>query len=61
MKTFRKMIGDDRVRLNKGLQTISEALSEGGNIYKSCLILLKFTLDIDKQISVSQGKLDNIS
>lgn len=61
MQTFQKMIEDYRVRLNKGLQTISEALSEGGKIYKSCLILPKFTLDIDKKISVFQGKLDGIS
>lgn len=61
MQTFQKMIEDDRVKLNKGLRTISDVLSEGGKIYKSCLSLSKFTLDIDKQISVFQGKLDNIS
>lgn len=61
MQTFQKMIEDDRVRLNKGLQNISEALRKGGKIYKSCLILPKFTLDIDKQINVFQGKLKGIS
>lgn len=52
MQTFRIMIENDRVRLNEILQTILDALSEGGKIYKSCLILPKFTVDIDKQISV---------
>lgn len=55
------MIEDDRVRLNKGLQTISEALTEGDKIYKSCLIQPKFTVDIDKQIGICQGKLAGIS
>lgn len=61
MQKFGKMLEDDRVRLKKGLQIISEALSEGEKIYKSCLILPKFRLDIDKQINVCQGKLDGIS
>lgn len=61
MQTFQKMIKDDRVILNKGLQTISEASSEGGKINNPCLSLSKFTLDIDKKISVCQGKLDSIS
>lgn len=52
MQTFQKVTRDDRVRLNKGLQTISEALTEDGNIYKSCLILPNFIADIDKQISI---------
>lgn len=55
------MIRDDRVRLNKGMHTISNALVEGSKIYKSCLILPKFTIDIDKQIRVYQGKLVGIS
>lgn len=49
------MIEDERARLNRGLQTIFDALSEGGKIYKCCLILPKFIVDIDKQISVCQG------
>lgn len=61
MQTFWKMIEDDRVRLNKGLQDISYALTKGGKLYKFCLILPKFTVDIDKQISVCQGKLASIS
>lgn len=61
MQTFRKIIEDDIFKLNKRLHTISEALSDEGEIYKSCVSLSKFTSDIDKQISVYQGKLDNIS
>lgn len=55
------MIEDDRVRLNKGLQTISEALTKGGKIYKSCLILPKFMVDIDKQINLCHPNLAGIS
>lgn len=61
MQTFQKMIETDRVRLKKGLQTILEALTEGGKIYKSCLILPKFTVNIDKQIGICQGKIARIS
>lgn len=46
------MFDDDRVRLNKGLQVILDALTKGGKLYKSCLIVPKLIIDIDKQISV---------
>lgn len=58
---FLKMIEDDRVTLNKRLQTISDTLSEASQLYKSCLILPKFTIDIDNQIGVYQDKLPSIS
>lgn len=55
------MIEDDRVKLNKVLQVISDALTKGGKLYKSCLIFHKFTANIDKQISVCLVKLASIS
>lgn len=61
MQNFQKMIEDDRVRLNKRLHIISDALSKGGKLYKSCLIFPKFTVDVNKQIGVCQGKLASIS
>lgn len=36
LKTFLKMIGDDRVTLVTPMKSIQDALDEGGWIYKSC-------------------------
>lgn len=60
IQRFQKMIEDDRVRQNKRLQIIFVTLSEGSKLYKSC-ILPKFTVDINKQIGIFQGKLVIIS
>lgn len=33
MQAFQRMIEIDKIRLNKSLQTISDALLEGGKVY----------------------------
>lgn len=50
-----KMVEGDRVSLITDMKGISEALNEGGNIYKSCLLLPKFTIDLDKKIKEWEG------
>lgn len=50
LKTFLKMIEDDRVTLVTAMKSTQDGLDEGDHIYKSCLILPKFTIDIDKKI-----------
>lgn len=58
---FLKMIEDDRVSLLVALKDIQDALDKGGNIYKSCLILSKFTIDINKKIRECESQLANVS
>lgn len=55
------MIEDDRISLVIGMISIRDALDEGGWLYKSCLILPMFTIDIDKKIKECEGQLANIS
>lgn len=43
------------------MKCIQDALDEGSHIYKSCLILPKFTIDIDKKIRECEGQLSRIS
>lgn len=42
------MIESDKAQLDKKLKLIDEALQEGGTIYNSCLILINFTIELDK-------------
>lgn len=56
-----KMVEGNRVSLISSLKTIQEALDEGSKIYKSCLILPKFTIEIDKKIKECEGQLADIS
>lgn len=48
IQKFWKMIEDEKVRLKKRLQIISDTLSEVGKLYRSYLIFPKFTVDIDR-------------
>lgn len=56
-----KMVEGDRVSLISNLKSIQEALDEGGKIYKSCLLLPKLTIEIDKKIKECEGWLAGIS
>lgn len=58
---FLKVVEDDRAVLKSMVKSIKNALDEGGKIYKSCFILLKFTLDIGKKIKEYEGQLVAIS
>lgn len=55
------MVEGDRTSLITAMKDIQDTLDEGGNIYKSCLILPKFTINIDKKIKECEGRLANIS
>lgn len=48
LRTLKRMIADDRVILDTYVKSIQDALSEGDNIFKSCLSFSKFTEDIEK-------------
>lgn len=48
LRTFFKMGEGNRVSLTTNLKAIQEALDEGSQIYRSCLLLPKFTVEIDK-------------
>lgn len=61
LRTILRMVEDDRVSLITSVRSIREALNEGGKIYKSCLLLLKFTIDLDKKIKECEGQLASIS
>lgn len=43
------------------MKSLQDALDEGGQIYKSCLILPKFTIDIEKKIRECERQLSIIS
>lgn len=55
------MIKNDKAQIEKELKLIDEALTKGGKIYKSCLVLTNFTTEIDKQIDNFIGQLAHIS
>lgn len=59
--TLKRMISDDRVVLDTCIKSTQDALSEGGNIYKSCLSLSKFTDDIEKKSKEHEMQLVGIS
>lgn len=61
LQSFFKVVEDDRAVLQSTVKSIEHALDEGNKIYKSCLILSEFTLDIDKKIKEYEGKLAAIS
>lgn len=60
-QTLKNMVIDDRITLDASIKSIQEALSEGGNIYKSCLKLSKFTQDIERKIKEHEDQLDQLS
>lgn len=49
LETFLKMIEKDRASLITIVKVIQHELDEGGHIYKSCIVLPKFIIDIDKK------------
>lgn len=55
------MTESDRVSLITSMKGIQDALDEGGQIYKSCLIFPKFIMDIDKKIRECESQLPSIS
>ncbi|XP_059066371.1 uncharacterized protein LOC131857687 [Cryptomeria japonica] len=59
LRTVLRMVEGDRISLITGVKGIQEALDKGGKIYKSCLLLLKFTIELDKKIKECEGKLIN--
>lgn len=59
-RTLKKMIINDRGLLDTCVKSIQDALSEGGNIYKSCLSHSKFLADIEKQIVENEKTLAGI-
>lgn len=58
---MKKMIAKDRVTLDACVKSMKDALSEGGNMYKSCLSLKKFTKDIEKKSKDHEDELASIS
>lgn len=61
MRTVLKMIEGDKKCLVTCVKGIQDALVEGGRIYKSCLLLPKFTIEVDKKIKECEGQLGNLS
>lgn len=56
-----RMVEGDRASLITYMKGIQEALKEGSKIYKSCLLLSKFTIEIFKKIKECEGQLASIS
>lgn len=61
LQTLKKLVADDRTNLDMGKKGIQDALSEGGNIYKSCSQLSKFTQDIKSKIKAHEDQLVKLS
>jgi hypothetical protein len=55
------MIVNDRDSLSIWVKCIQGAIFEGGNIYKSCITMKKFTIDFDERIKDQEAKLITIS
>lgn len=55
------MIANDKYLLATSVKNIQSALFEGGNIYKSCLSLSKFTEDIEKKMKECEKQLADIT
>lgn len=55
------MVVGDRVTLDTCVKGIQDALSKGGNIYKLCLSLSKFTQDIEKKTKEHEDQLAQMS
>lgn len=55
------MISHDRSLLDTCVKSIQNALSERGNVYKSCLLSSKFVEDIKNQIKEDEKQLEDIS
>lgn len=57
LKTLKRMIVDDRASLYICIKSMQDALSEGENIYKSCVPLSKLTEDIEKKSKEHEDQL----
>lgn len=55
-----RMVEGDRVNLITDVKAIQEALNKCRKIYKSCLLLSKFTIELDKKINECEGQLASI-
>jgi hypothetical protein len=58
---MKRMIVNDRDSLSTWVKCIHGALYEGGNIYNSCIIVIKFTTNFDERIKEQATKLVAIS
>lgn len=61
LRTILRVIEGDRVSLIISVKGIKEALNEGSKIYKSCLLLPKFIIELGKKIKECEGQLEGIS
>lgn len=61
LQNLKKMIANDKVTLDTCVKSMQEALSEGGNLYKSCLSLKRFTKDFEKNSKEHEDELACIS
>lgn len=61
LRIILRMIEGDRASLITNMKGIQDGLEEGGKIYKSCLLLPKFTIDLDKKTKECEGQLVGIS
>lgn len=59
--TLKKMILRDRATLGDYMKSMQDAINEVGNLYKSCLSLGKFTVDIEKKSREFKDQLGSIS
>lgn len=58
---LKNMVANNRVTLDVGIKGIQDALSKGGNIYKSFLILSRFTQVIESKIKTHEDRLVKLS
>ncbi|XP_059069826.1 uncharacterized protein LOC131046319 [Cryptomeria japonica] len=61
LQNLKRMIAKDKATLGECVKRMQDALSKGGNLYKSCLSLNKFTTDIEKKSKVHENELECIS
>lgn len=52
------MIVKDKATLGECVKSMQDALSIGGNLYKSCLSLNKFIADIENKFKVYENELE---
>lgn len=61
MKTVLRMIEGDKKSLVTYVESIQDAMAQGGKINKSCLVLPKFSTEIDNKIKECEGRLASLS
>lgn len=60
LQTYLKTTEVDSEVLKNVVKSVEDALDEGGKIFKLCLFLPNFTIDIDRPIKYFEGKLASI-